>query len=69
MPSLAEVKQYLGGQISGKPFLPSIDLSGKTYVITGSNTGLGLDCAKHLYVFPNSIKCQRKILTCMIEQI
>ncbi|KAH9224997.1 hypothetical protein DL95DRAFT_452718 [Leptodontidium sp. 2 PMI_412] len=50
MPSFAEVRQYLGGQIFGKPFVPRVDLSGTTYVITGGNTGLGLECAKHLQV-------------------
>ena len=48
MPSIAEVRQYLGGQIFGKPFIPDVDLSNRTYVITGGNTGLGLECAKHL---------------------
>ena len=53
MPSIAEVRQYLGGQIFGKPFVPKVDLSGKTYVMTGGNTGLGLECAKHLYEHSN----------------
>jgi len=48
MPSIAEIKQYLGGQIFGKPFLPTVDLSKKIFAITGANTGLGLECAKHL---------------------
>ncbi|KAK5059875.1 hypothetical protein LTR84_009758 [Exophiala bonariae] len=48
MPTVSEIKQYLGGQIFGKPFVPKVDLSDKTFVITGANTGLGLECAKHL---------------------
>jgi retinol dehydrogenase 12 len=47
---MAEMKQYLGGQIFGKPTLPDVDLSDKVIVVTGANTGLGLESAKHLYV-------------------
>ncbi|KAL2069320.1 hypothetical protein VTL71DRAFT_15658 [Oculimacula yallundae] len=60
MPSLSEIRQYLGGQIFGKPFLPNVDLENKTYVITGANTGLGLECAKHLA----TLKASKIILGC-----
>lgn len=42
MPSLVEIKQYLGGQVFGKPFVLDLNLSNKVYAITGANTGLGL---------------------------
>ncbi|KAH6710640.1 hypothetical protein BKA61DRAFT_634284 [Leptodontidium sp. MPI-SDFR-AT-0119] len=67
MPSFAEVRQYLGGQIFGKPFVPRVGLSGKTYVITGGNTGLGLECAKHLQVSSPqkaNLKAAKIILAC-----
>jgi retinol dehydrogenase-12 len=49
MPTFQDIRQFLFGQVFGKTFLPNIDLSGKTIVITGANTGLGLDAARHLY--------------------
>ena len=42
----------LSGQAFGSTYVPEVDLTGKTFVITGANTGLGLDAAKHLYVLP-----------------
>lgn len=48
MPTLADIFQFLSGQFFGRTFVPQIDLSGQTIVVTGGNTGLGLDCAKHL---------------------
>jgi hypothetical protein len=50
MPSAAEMKQYLGGQTFGKTPLPNVDLSGKVFIVTGANTGLGFESAKQLYV-------------------
>ncbi|KAF8850192.1 NAD(P)-binding protein [Acephala macrosclerotiorum] len=48
MTSFAEIQQYLRGQIFGKPFVPNVNVSNKAFVVTGGNTGLGLECAKHL---------------------
>lgn len=48
MPTFTDVVQFLGGQFFGKTFIPHMDLSGQTMIVTGGNTGLGLDCAKHL---------------------
>ena len=36
------------GQAFGKTWIPDIDFTGKTMVVTGANTGLGLECVKHL---------------------
>jgi hypothetical protein len=37
------------GQAFGTTWIPSdTDFSGKTVVVTGANTGLGLECVKHL---------------------
>ncbi|KAF2027989.1 NAD(P)-binding protein [Setomelanomma holmii] len=38
----------LVSQAFGKTHLPIADLTGKTIIVTGANTGLGLECAKHL---------------------
>jgi retinol dehydrogenase-12 len=50
MAPLSEVLSMLHGQAFGKTVLPNIDFTGKTIIITGANTGLGLECAKHLSV-------------------
>jgi hypothetical protein len=51
MATLSDKKQFLGGQIFGSTYIPKgADLSGKTVVVTGANTGIGFECAKHLYV-------------------
>ncbi|KAB2108422.1 hypothetical protein AG0111_0g3371 [Alternaria gaisen] len=38
----------LVGQAFGRTWVPETNLKGKTIVVTGANTGLGLECAKHL---------------------
>lgn len=51
MATLSDKKQFLGGQLFGSTYIPKgADLSGKTVVVTGANTGIGFECAKHLYV-------------------
>ena len=39
---------FIKGQIFFTPPKPTTDFHGKTIIITGANTGLGLDCTKHL---------------------
>jgi len=48
MPTVSDVAAYLGGQTFGSTTLPDVKLVGKTYIVTGANTGLGLDAVKHL---------------------
>lgn len=48
MPTFNDITTFLGGQIFGQMSVPEVDLSGKTLAVTGANTGLGLECVKHL---------------------
>ncbi|KAF9698734.1 hypothetical protein EKO04_003311 [Ascochyta lentis] len=48
MAPLSEISKMLVGQAFGRTWIPDMDLSGKTIIVTGANTGLGLECVKHL---------------------
>ncbi|KAK4501934.1 hypothetical protein PRZ48_007744 [Zasmidium cellare] len=48
MPAAPDILQFLRGQLFQTPQLPNKSFAGKTVVITGANTGLGFECAKHL---------------------
>ena len=51
MTTFADVRLFLWRQLFGSTYIPKdADLSGKTVVVTGANSGLGFECAKHLYV-------------------
>ncbi|CAG1964779.1 unnamed protein product [Fusarium graminearum] len=60
MPTFTDVTQFLDGQIFGRTTLPDVDLSGRTIIVTGANTGLGLEAAKHIAKF----KASKLILAC-----
>ena len=45
---MADVARFLHGQLFQTPPSPTTDLAGRTVVVTGANSGLGLDCARHL---------------------
>lgn len=47
-------------QRQGAPPLETTDLSGKTMLVTGASSGVGLDAAKHF----SSMKPARLILAC-----
>jgi hypothetical protein len=47
-PTFSDFRQTFFGQMFGKQVLPEVDLTGKTFVITGGNSGLGFEAAKHL---------------------
>ncbi|KAK8108956.1 NAD(P)-binding protein [Apiospora sp. TS-2023a] len=45
----AGFKSFLHRQLFEKPTLPeNVDFQGKTAIVTGSNTGIGLECARQL---------------------
>lgn len=47
MPTFGDIFQSPGGQLFGRPYVPTVDLSEET-TVTGGNTGVGFECAKHL---------------------
>ncbi|EXJ93042.1 hypothetical protein A1O3_01598 [Capronia epimyces CBS 606.96] len=51
--------QFLLGQLSTPP-VPKVDLTGRTILITGANSGLGLDAAKLLV----RLNCSTVVLAC-----
>jgi retinol dehydrogenase-12 len=61
MAPFTEVAKMLRGQAFGKTHVPDMDLKGKTCIVTGANTGLGLECAKHLYVLITLLDTQGSV--------
>lgn len=57
---LTPLLQFFSGQLFQTVPMPTGDLSGRTFIITGGNSGLGLDAAKHLY----RLNCSTIILAC-----
>lgn len=47
MPAPSDILQFVRGQLFETPTLPKHSFAGQTIVVTGANTGLGLQCAKH----------------------
>lgn len=48
MASLSDVKQYLNSQLHVKLPIPTTSFTGQTIIVTGSNTGMGREAARHL---------------------
>ncbi|KAK5653223.1 hypothetical protein OQA88_9122 [Cercophora sp. LCS_1] len=40
-------KEYVGGQLCIKPEYPTHQFTGQTIIVTGSNTGMGMEAARH----------------------
>jgi retinol dehydrogenase-12 len=52
------VRNFLYSQIFGTPPVPTKSFAGQTVIITGSNVGLGLEAARHVY----NLNCAKLIL-------
>jgi hypothetical protein len=48
MPAFTDITQFLTGNAFGRPSLVRAKLTGKTYIVTGANTGLGFEASLHL---------------------
>ena len=52
------VRTWLHSQIFGTPAYPNQSFSNQTIIVTGANTGLGLEAARHFY----SLNCAKLVL-------
>jgi retinol dehydrogenase 12 len=58
--ALISTLRFFHGQLFQTPPLPTTDLTGRTIIVTGANTGLGFECAKYLV----RLNVSRLILAC-----
>ena len=47
MPTLSDTYRVFHGQLLEMPPVPETSFAGRTVIITGANTGLGFEAAKH----------------------
>ncbi|EMC96843.1 hypothetical protein BAUCODRAFT_491665 [Baudoinia panamericana UAMH 10762] len=60
MPTFTDITRFLSCQAFGTTSVPQLNLAGKTIIVTGANTGLGFEAAKHLA----RMQASRLILAC-----
>jgi len=48
-PFVAIIRQFFYSQFFGTPTYPTKSFAGQTVIVTGSNVGLGLEAARHVY--------------------
>jgi len=60
MATLLSTLSFFRGQLFQTPQVPKVELSGKTVLVTGANSGLGLDAAKIL----TRLNCSTIVLAC-----